>query len=1682
MLMLLLLVGYLSLYLQLFDGCGALQCEIGGTELTALEDLYNSCNGLHWQWDFGSPSTTIWTFPTDVSVPCSRGWQGLVCKSTGSNSSTCSITALELRRYGLEGPLPSTINGLSNLVNLNMSINHINATIPQSLALMTSLQLISLSDNALTGPLPDFGGLVNLLSFGADNNNISSSIPASVCSSSSLRRFSITGNNVSGALPECFYDLIGLFELNIRDNKMTGSISSKIGSLSAAGKIDMGMNSFRGSLPSQLGNLSILSYLAVDDNRLTSTIPVQLGQTQNLHVLYLSENFLQGSIPTELGRLTSLEIFAVDSNQLIGSIPSELRNLSSLISVNLGFNRLVGRLPSPLSQFNQLDNFNVSNNFLTGWIPSDYGNLTLLNRLDLSSNALTGSLPSTLCRLRELTFLYANNNSITGELPNCIGSAADLLFLKLQNNYLAGTIPESIIHLQDLIYLDISSNLFNGLIPVYIAELSSLLVLLMHNNSISGTIPSELAKLKNLTVLNLSASKLSGTIPTFLSDLSELQYLNLSMAIFHGTLPNEIVGLPSLFSFYVNYNYLYGHLPEGLNEGTATALKYLSLSHNKFSGTVSSKLISLPQLQILDLYYNSFTGQLPFIEGLQCDLLYYLDLGKNEFEGTLPNNWTSYKALQYLLVNHNKLSGTLPSLVMHEYSSVSLNQFDVHHNNLHGPIPEGLYTHTGLFELLLGDNNFYGTISSSIMQLQQLATLDLSGNKFRSNLGEAFLSPLPLLHLLNLANNSFFGRIPDQLVSPNLTLLDLSSNCFSGTLPAHICSARSLDSLLLNALSSDDLCQVYVPRVLNFAFRGIFPYKRMAGSIPDCFFQVSGLKYLRVGGNKLTGTIPSIPVAGGLYNLDLSFNALTGSIPATLQTSGQFKYMSLQSNRLTGTLLPDFAVSNADSDGTTTNLSLSVNRLSGEIPQSFYHVQQNLNILTGNLFDCRISNPLPAADPGRETFACGSVQFNTAMFIWLDFFWLFGSVLVVCYLFLRRYESHDEGSVGCPAAGQAGQIDREDSETSSEMRISSRELELSSASLRNIARVLRSQEAESPLSGLATPGLPLRPSLFVATAFSSFQQWLHYDFAHNEMLSSTHKFFVGLKKIWRGLAIWSLLYLGLLFLYVSLKCSFQDFRTVTVQELWVTTALFLHGYVPVIFLSFVLVVGLLLILSVIDAEQLRSTTAQRNKLKESQRAKQRYHSFMESLFCGGCVDNFLYPTVAHIANLVFAVSVNAVYVSRLPTIPTHYVFLFQAAMSAAKTLWINLYIPYIMRRLYYLSVTSRFQTQIVMLLVNYLLAPLLATLGANENCLYYVFERPPRITSVFLAEALYCYPELTVSITQQQSEPLQLHSAVQPFPGHQPITYETSIDCFIKSGDVNEYTVPPFIYNYNCAFSFLAGYIPVLIYSYLISAIFVPLFRLFLLYCSQSFIRRRLGDRLYDTFIRDTIHDYESRLIEQQGVRRVSLTASFNVAQSQANSVASETTEVSRRYVVPLFDGSAVIARRTLDVTTMMTFGMACPLLAFTITISVYIQCVVWRLMIGKYLSQVGAGSTLAIARLERSFGDGLPQGTLGGLRVAVLVISGFWAFIFFDMVGDLYGPYSGVGVSVGCFMFVPLLLYSAFTLKDKAQARKAWTNKTVSSIQLTRNISGLQFNATTTPELPEEVSNSIFAATDCSR
>ena len=116
--------------------------------------------------------------------------------------------------YGLSnlsGEIPSEIENLTNLTNLDLSHNQLTGEIPSEIYNLTNLTNLDLSHNQLTGEiLPEIGNLINL-SGNPDE-------PGLV----------LSHNQLTGEIPEEIWNLTNLQFLYLNDNQLTGEIPENI--------------------------------------------------------------------------------------------------------------------------------------------------------------------------------------------------------------------------------------------------------------------------------------------------------------------------------------------------------------------------------------------------------------------------------------------------------------------------------------------------------------------------------------------------------------------------------------------------------------------------------------------------------------------------------------------------------------------------------------------------------------------------------------------------------------------------------------------------------------------------------------------------------------------------------------------------------------------------------------------------------------------------------------------------------------------------------------------------------------------------------------------------------------------------------------------------------------------------------------------------------------------------------------------------------------------------------------------------------------------------------------------------------------------------------------------------------------------------------------------------------------
>ena len=319
-----------------------------------------------------------------------------------------SVTKFSLRSNLFSGPIPIRIGlEMSQLTVLDLSDNFLNGSIPSSINGLSDLGFLLLSNNHLSGNIPNhWKSMQNLLYIDLSKNNLSGDIPSSMFSLPSLSWLQLSNNNLSGNLSFCL--------------KFVSSISLST--------LDLGENRLSGTIPKWIGErLSSITILRLRGNMLFGRIPKQLCGSTYIHVLDLAHNNFSGSIPSCLGSLAGYKYFNgtifpevtehmdlvvkgrqyeyynqisnvslmdFSKNSLSGEIPAELTNLTSLNSLNLSWNQFTGKIPENIGALHQLETLDLSNNHISGHIPPSMSSMTFLSHLNLSYNNLSGEIPS----------------------------------------------------------------------------------------------------------------------------------------------------------------------------------------------------------------------------------------------------------------------------------------------------------------------------------------------------------------------------------------------------------------------------------------------------------------------------------------------------------------------------------------------------------------------------------------------------------------------------------------------------------------------------------------------------------------------------------------------------------------------------------------------------------------------------------------------------------------------------------------------------------------------------------------------------------------------------------------------------------------------------------------------------------------------------------------------------------------------------------------------------------------------------------------------------------------------------------------------------------------------------------------------------------------------------------------
>ncbi|KAF3649452.1 putative WEB family protein, chloroplastic-like [Capsicum annuum] len=437
-----------------------------------------------------------------------------------------------------------------------------------------------------------------------------------------------------------------------------------------------------------------------------------------------------------------------------------------------------------------------------------------------------------------------------------------------------------------------------------------------------------------VTSLNISNMNLTGRIPPDLGNLTFLISLDLSRNNFYGSLPQEMTRLHRLRFVVLGFNIFSGKLPSWF--GVLHQLQILTLGNNSFSGSIPSLFSNISALQTLDLitHCNKLIGSIP-PSLANASTLVDLDLSFNILEGNIPEEIGELQNLKRLSIESNQLIGSIPFSIFN-ISGIEVIAF-TSNTIFDGPIHSEIGHLSNLRILYLERNHFEGEIPEEVGNLIELYELYLGLNKFTGSIPmEIFnISAMRTIELMD--NNNLTGNLPLNIGStlPNIESLSLSDINIFGTIPRSLSDCSKLGILDLGG-------------------------NRLTGMIPTSLGYLTHLEYLILEVNQL---LTSLSNCRDLKVLSLSWNPLNVMLPLSL---GNLSSTSLQMFRARDCGIKGEIPKEIGNLESLMDLDLSGNNIIGSIPTTIsnlrflQHFNLRRNKLTGFIGDdlCKLQKNL----------------------------------------------------------------------------------------------------------------------------------------------------------------------------------------------------------------------------------------------------------------------------------------------------------------------------------------------------------------------------------------------------------------------------------------------------------------------------------------------------------------------------------------------------------------------------------------------------------------------------------------------------------------------------------------------------------------------------------------------------
>lgn len=821
------------------------------------------------------------------------------------------------------------------------------------------MEQLDLSNQFLTGPIPDLSELPLLKKVDFSNNQLTGTIPQNFlesCDPNMFQYANLHSNLITGVVPtDTFSSNHISLSLVTLQNNMIESIPQSL--CPSTGKSDFGCDAILcppGTYKKATGKQEEANspcescqeskYYGADEcpPRLPSgntpsptSIQVQYGRPKIpdqmvLELIYdacngdswkNNENWKSSSSICDWYGITcddsgeSVKNVNLPENSLQGSIPTEIFALPKLVSLRLSGNDIHMSFKGARYAINlrELDLHD------TNLFDSDrLDELDALESLDISNNSFEGSLPSELFSLKNLNELKLDKNNFSGEISDEISNLKQLSSLSMSDNKLDGPLPMKLAQLTHMQTLNLRNNKFQGrdLGPMIRNMVSLKYLDVSHQTGIglSGQVPT-FHRMTNLKKLDLSDNSFSGTIPEdFLStvDPNSFEYANLATNNLRGEIPESLQKLDNIYlqdNFITSVSEDFCHPDKSnlIKEFGCDAILCAPKSFNAFGRAASFDSPCQPCNSAK--YYGATTcpPRTPYDDSSDTPDgdedepdMNQRDILETLYRRTGGDNWKQRDNWMKTDIDFCEWEGVT-------CDTGSVESINLSDNNLHGIIPTSIYKLPKLKTLTL-ESNSIDIDFDGIENAERLITLDLSHTDIESLNG---LDKVKNLENLYLASANLRGEIPGEIFElKKLKHLSLEFNDLTGTLSVNIGNLIDLEYLAIhnNQISGP------IPESIGWLNKIQFMLMRhnsFSGTLPDSLVTLNGIWFLDLGDQKsftgrgIGGNLPSFADFKDLRRLDLSYNSFTGIVPSNFLAGVNpttFEYVDISSNSISGEL------------------------------------------------------------------------------------------------------------------------------------------------------------------------------------------------------------------------------------------------------------------------------------------------------------------------------------------------------------------------------------------------------------------------------------------------------------------------------------------------------------------------------------------------------------------------------------------------------------------------------------------------------------------------------------------------------------------------------------------------------------------------------------------------------------